>query len=333
MRRMLQWFVCLLLAVSPVTTAGASPATRVTFESGALSLVAYLYHPEGSGPWPALIWNHGSEKDPAAGPQFEAVASTFVSAGYLVFAPVRRGHGESQGDYVVDQVKFALKLQGKDAANRLTVRLLETEQLADQLAALAYVKQLPFVDSERIVVAGCSYGGIEALLGAESGAGYKAAISISPAALSWERNDYLQARLVKAVGRIDIPVLLIQPPKDASLEPARVLGAAAARAGKPLTAKVYPATGSPKEQGHCFGGASGMHVWVEDAKGFLRANLPWCRVTRLPDVALARVLLALHRDVSVALHFPQLSREALGLVEPAPQAGVEALRLRAGERM
>jgi len=273
MERLFKWFAYLLPAVSMITTAGAAPATRVTFESGGLILVGYLYQPEGSGPWPALIWNHGSEKNPSAGPQFEAIASAFVPAGYLVFAPVRRGHGESEGDYVVDRLKFTIQQLGKDEANRLTVRLLETEQLADQLAALAYVKQLPFVDSQRIVVAGCSYGGIETLLGAESGAGYKAAISISPAAMSWEGNEYLRSRLVKAVSRINIPTLLIQPPKDPSLGPSQVLGAAAARAGKPLTAKVYPATGPEKEQGHCFGGATGMHVWADDAKAFFEANL------------------------------------------------------------
>jgi carboxymethylenebutenolidase len=264
----------LLAGVSLAIAVAASPATRVTFESDGLTLVGYLYHPEGSGPWPALIWNHGSEKNPAAGPQFETVASVFVPEGYLVFAPVRRGHGESEGDYIVDWMKFTARQQGNDEANRLTVRVLETEQLRDQLAGLSFVQQLPFVDSKRIVVAGCSYGGIETLLGAESGAGYKAAISISPAALSWERNEYLRARLVKAVGRIDIPVLLIQPSKDASLGPSQVLGAAAARAGKPLTAKVYPATGPEKEQGHCFGGASGMHVWADDAKAFFQAHLP-----------------------------------------------------------
>jgi len=268
-----QHLACLFLALSLVATAGAAPGTRVTFESGELTLVGYLYHPEGSGPWPALIWNHGSEKDPAAGPQFETIAKAFVAAGYLVFAPVRRGHGESEGDYVVDRLKFTAGQLGNDEANRLTVRLLETEQLADQLAGLEYVKQLPFVDAERIVVAGCSYGGIETLLGAEKGAGYKAAISISPAALSWDRNDYLKKRLVTAVGRIRIPVMLIQPAKDASLAPSQVLGAAAARAGTPLTARVYPATGPEKEQAHCFGGAAGMHVWVDDAKAFFEENL------------------------------------------------------------
>jgi dienelactone hydrolase len=255
-------------------TAAASPGKKISFKSGGYTLVGFLYQPEGVGPWPALIWNHGSEKNPEAGPQFDTVASVFVPAGYVVFAPERRGHGDSAGDYVVDRVKLTFQLQGKEAANRQTVKLLESEQLDDQLAALAYVKRLPFVDPQRIVTAGCSYGGIQALLGAESRMGYQAAISISPGALMWERNDDLQKRLVKAVSTLNIPVLLIQPAKDASLGPSHVLGAAAVRAGKPLTVKIYPATGPSKEQTHCFGGASGMHVWAEDAKAFFTANLP-----------------------------------------------------------
>jgi hypothetical protein len=84
----------------------------------------------------------------------------------------------------------------------------------------------------RIVVAGCSYGGIQTLLGAERGAGYRAAVSISPAALSWEGNPLLRQRLLQAVGKIEIPVMLLQPPKDASLEPSRVLVAEFKRLGR-----------------------------------------------------------------------------------------------------
>jgi carboxymethylenebutenolidase len=252
----------------------APPYKRVTFQSDGNALVGYLYQPEGLGPWPALIWNHGSEENPAVGRQFDTVASYFVPAGYAVFAPVRRGHGESEGKYVVDRIKRTFKLQGREEGLRQTVRLLDSEQLADQLAGLAFVKGLSIVDPERIVVAGCSYGGIQALLGAESGAGYKAAISLSPAALSWEQNIYLQIRLTEAVRRIHIPVLLVQPAKDASLAPSRILGAEAKRARTPLTVKVYPAAGPAEEQSHCFGGASGMHVWADDAKAFFQANLP-----------------------------------------------------------
>jgi len=261
-------------AIVHADSAGTPVGEKVTFESDGLTLVGFLYHPAGSGPWPALIWNHGSEKDPGAGPQFPTVASVFVPAGYLVFAPERRGHGESEGDYILDRAKFTGRVQGGDAAGQLVVRLLATEQLKDQLAALEYVKELPFVDSGKIVVAGCSFGGIQTLLGAASGAGYRAAISISPGALSWEKSEYLQSRLIQAVRNIGIPVLLIQPAGDASLAPSRVLGAEAARLKKPITVKVYPATGPEKEQSHCFGGAGGMHVWAEDAKAFLQANLP-----------------------------------------------------------
>lgn len=136
------------------------------------------------GPFPALIWNHGSEKAPGVGPQFDSVASIFVLVGFVVFAPIRRGHGYSKGRYIGDVINQTERAEGVETAHRTVVHLLQTEQLDDQLAGLAYVKQLAFVDSSRLAVAGCSYGGIQTLLGAEKNVGYKAAISISPAALS-----------------------------------------------------------------------------------------------------------------------------------------------------
>jgi carboxymethylenebutenolidase len=261
-------------AASNATTTQPHIALQtVIFRNGDRALSGALYKPEGRGPFPALIWNHGSEKAPDAGPQFGSVASIFVPAGHVVFAPVRRGHGHSKGPYIVDVVQQTWATEGAEAAHRMAVHLLETEQLDDQLAGLAYVKQLAFVDPDRIAVAGCSYGGIQTLLSAEQDVGYKAAISISPAALSWAHNTFLQKRLLQSLQGINIPVLLLQPARDASLEPSRVLGAEAARLGKSLTTKVYPDTGPENERGHCFGGVKGMHVWAEDAKAFLATNL------------------------------------------------------------
>jgi hypothetical protein len=62
--------------------------------------------------------------------------------------------------------------------------------------------------------------------------GYRAAVAISPGAQSWNGNALLRDRLVTAVRKAEIPVFLIQPPKDASLEPSRVLGAELERHGK-----------------------------------------------------------------------------------------------------
>lgn len=262
----------------PNQTAGtdlSASLTRqpITFESHDLTLVGFLFKPEGAGPFPAIVWNHGSEKGPDRGPQFDTVAKVFVPAGYVVFAPVRRGHGESQGTYIVDVLDSIGRTRGVDAANQEAVHLLETEQLDDQLAGLAYLKTLPYVDSSRLVVAGCSFGGIETLLAAERDVGYKAAIAISPGALSWQHNPELQRRLVRAVRNINIPVLLLQPAKDASLEPSRVLGGEFRRLGKSFSGKVYPAVGPEDEQRHCFGGAKGMHIWAQDALEFLSRAL------------------------------------------------------------
>jgi len=265
--------VCILAATTAVTAQrqGAGPYSkqRVSFTTDGLTLVGFLFKPAGAGPFPALIWNHGSEQSPGVGPQFDTVAGIFVPAGYVVFAPVRRGHGLSEGMYIGDQVQRARQLQGALAAQQLLVHLHETEQLDDQLAGLDYVKRLPYVDTNRLVVAGCSYGGIQTLLAAERGAGFKAAIAISPAAESWNGNRFLQDRLVRAVRNVDMPVMILQPPKDASLEPIRVLGAELTRAGKRHVDKIYPATGPLDEQMHCFGGAKGMHVWAADAVAFL----------------------------------------------------------------
>jgi len=67
-----------------------------------LTLVGFLFKPDGAGPFPALVWNHGSERNPGTMRQFDAVASIFVPAGFVVFAPMRRGHGDSEGPYIMD---------------------------------------------------------------------------------------------------------------------------------------------------------------------------------------------------------------------------------------
>jgi dienelactone hydrolase len=191
----------------------------MTFKSGDLTLVGYSSKPAGAGPFPLVIWNHGREPDPGSSPQFDSVAAVFAPAGYAVFAPVRRGHGGSQGEYIQERIRSTVASQGFPAAAQLMVRLMGSEQLDDQLAGLSYARTLKWVDASKTVVAGCSYGGIETQLAAERGAGFNAAFSISPAALSWQSSAVLQDRLKEAVRRINIPVLRIQPPKDASSSP------------------------------------------------------------------------------------------------------------------
>ena len=73
--------------------------------------------------------------------------------------------------------------------------------------------------------------------------------------------------------KTEIPVFIIQPPKDASLEPSRVLGAELERRGTQHAVKVYPADMPEDQQGHCFGGAPGIHVWAQDVLAFFAGAL------------------------------------------------------------
>jgi len=47
-------------------TAGAAEPQQVAFPSGNLELRGFIFKPEGSGPFPAVLYNHGSEKLPGS---------------------------------------------------------------------------------------------------------------------------------------------------------------------------------------------------------------------------------------------------------------------------
>jgi len=73
------------------------------------------------------------------------------------------------------------------------VTLLE-DQVAHQLAGLAYLQSQPFVDTTRITVMGGSFGGIQTLLGAEANPGYGIR-----AANSWMSRCYDRSRIKSVV--------------------------------------------------------------------------------------------------------------------------------------
>src|SRR5437764_15318207 len=67
-------------------------AETVTFPSGEITLHGVLYKPEGTGPFPAVIYNHGSAPGMMSKEAFAAVGPVFASHGWVLFGPYRRGH-------------------------------------------------------------------------------------------------------------------------------------------------------------------------------------------------------------------------------------------------
>jgi carboxymethylenebutenolidase len=150
------------------------------------------------------------------------------------------------------------------------VRLLETDHLNDQLAALAWLQQQSFVQKDRIAVAGTSFGGIEVVLGAERGH-YCAAVDTAGGAQTWAQSPLLQSVMIHAVQNSKIPIFFFQAANDYDLQPSKVLSAVMKDAGKPYQLKIYPAYGNSTQDGHAFG-YFGASIWADDVLRFLVEN-------------------------------------------------------------
>src|SRR5690349_5882473 len=118
--RTLLFFASLLL-LSSLAVGQSPPSTApqiVDIPSGTLRLKGYLWKPPGSGPFPAVLFNHGSGGADAAHTagmtMTEAAAKlapTFLKHGYAFFYPCRRGQGLS-----ADQAPFQQDLLQREEA-------------------------------------------------------------------------------------------------------------------------------------------------------------------------------------------------------------------------
>jgi carboxymethylenebutenolidase len=197
----------------------------VEFPSGKLHLKAYLWKPAGLGPFPAVLFNHGSggtDADHTAGiPIAEAgaiLAPFFVSHGYAFLYPFRRGYGPSadQAPFMQDVLHREEEAKGREARQHLQFVLLTTEQLDDVMAALTLLKTVPGIDFHRIVIAGHSFGGQLSLLAAERDPTIRAVVTFAGAAGSWERSPELRELLLNAIRNTNAAIMLIHAENDYS---------------------------------------------------------------------------------------------------------------------
>ena len=200
---------------------------------------------------------------------FDALGPVFASHGWVFFGPYRRGQGlsESAGPYIGDQLAAAEKKGGISAGAAVMVRLLETDHLSDQLAALEWLRKQGFVQPGRIAVAGNSFGGIETVLGAER-ANYCAAIDSAGGAQSWKEAPELQSRMTRAVRNAKAPIFFFQAANDYDLSPSNTLSAVMKASSKTYEMKIYPPYGKATQDGHTFG-YFGAAVWADDVFRFL----------------------------------------------------------------
>jgi dipeptidyl aminopeptidase/acylaminoacyl peptidase len=125
----------------PVISEGTSPVEEIApIAKDGHRGSGLLRRPPGAGPFPALLWIHGglATRPPAEvrDNALSANPSRFLAAGYVVAVITYRSRDEDPQS---------------------------TVSLADSLAAVDHLRQLPYVDPKSIVVFGCSGGGDLAL--------------------------------------------------------------------------------------------------------------------------------------------------------------------------
>ncbi|HVO80962.1 MAG TPA: dienelactone hydrolase family protein [Terriglobales bacterium] len=268
----------LLLSVATLGQARENIIPQVVeFPSGTLHLKAYLWKPAGPGPFPAVLFNHGSggnEADLTAGMQItesaDILAPFFIKHGYAFFYPFRRGHGPSadQAPLMQDVLRREEKEKGKEARQHLQFKLLTTDQLDDVMAALAFLKTVPGIDTHRIAVAGNSFGGSLALLMAERDSTMRAAVTFAAAAGSWESSAEMRDRLFTAIRKMNAATMLIHAENDYSTAAGRALAEELQRLHKPHSLKISPKVGLTSDDGHNML-YENIPAWEDDVFKFL----------------------------------------------------------------
>ena len=135
----------------------------VKIDGESIRLAVRINRPAGKGPFPTLIFHHGSTgwgTDPERFKvfrEFEKVADWFVRRGWMVVLPARRGRGGSEGLY--DEGFNPDRKQGYSCD--VSISLAGFSRALDDIDAITEaITAMPSVDSSRLLVGGVSRGGI-----------------------------------------------------------------------------------------------------------------------------------------------------------------------------
>ena len=276
-----------------------------------------VFRPPGPGPFPLLLMNHGKQAGPAklqARERFIYMATEFVRRGYAVMLPMRAGFSRSTGAYRDSGCDMLGNAQG---------------QARDMLAALAYARRQSWVDPDRIVVAGQSYGGMAALAlatrvvpGVRGVLNFAGGLRVDMPGCDW------QGALAKAYATFGaynhIPSLWLYGANDAYFGPALAQRLFRSFNGSGGQAELF-AYGPFKRDAHLtLGSRDGVAVWLPATERFLqKIGMPVRQVYRVADApSLPATHFAPQDDIAAVPYLEEQGRAAyrVFLEKTAPRA-------------
>jgi dienelactone hydrolase len=230
-----------------------------------------LYLPDGAGPFPAVVINHGSprsaEERRARGREtLLAQSRWFLQRGFAVAIPMRRGYAHSDGEYA--------EAFGECQSPDYVRAGLETAR--DQRAALEYLAKQATIDTHRLILVGHSAGGFGALALISQGApGVVAVLNFAAGRGSRGPNENCSVpRLVDAMAKwgetAKVPSLWIYAEGDLFFSPdlARQMFENYTRHGANARLEILPPFG--KEDGHLlFWSEAGIPIWAPVVERYL----------------------------------------------------------------
>lgn len=244
------------------------------------STVLYLRscQPPGAGKFPLAIVNHGSPPDASRRSTTQpysctsALASWFLKRGFALAFPVRRGYGESGGDWA--------ETYGACNSPNYVGGGLQTANDID--AALRYMREQPQVDTGRILVVGQSAGGWGSIaFASRAPEGVWGFANFAGGRGGWAdnkpHNNCAPKALIEAAGRFGAtarqPMLWVYTENDTFFAPeiSQAMYAAFSKAGGRADFHLLPAFGN---DGHgLFTSRDGPPVWGPLLERFI-ASLP-----------------------------------------------------------
>ena len=260
----------LLGAVIPAALAQASDLDALLNETVqmvpkkgffALELETTIYKPDGAGPFPVAVINHGKA---TGNPRFQGryrpaiAARYFLQRGYAVVVPMRQGFSKSSGSYI---------------GAGCNVESNGQVQAEDVKAVLDYVVTQPWADKDRIVVLGQSHGGWTTLaFGAQNYPGVKALINFAgglrqESCAAWESG--LARGAANYARDTRLPSLWFYGDNDSYFSPEtyRAMFASYTAAGAPARLVAFGTFGSDSHS--LFGSRAGAPIWQPEVTKLL----------------------------------------------------------------